>query len=205
MRHFKQLLLVLVVFLSGCAIAITTLDTAKYPKLSKLKFKKFLVVAQLPDIESRILTEKAFIKEFAWFDIDAIPSIEIFPPIKNYSEKEIQEIIEQNNIDGVLVVGLADYWLSEFYIPEGSLSKGSVSLYGNLLSYQNYTQKYGGFSFTAPRAKFAIYLFDSRSGQLAWLGTSFTRGNGYATYKTLVKSLAMEVVRKLKEEIIIEK
>ncbi len=204
MRRLKQVLLVLIVFyLSGCAW--TTLNTVKNPELYQVNFRKLLVVAPFSDIGLRKQTENAFIAQFNLSGVNAFSSIELIPPVKEYNEQELLNILEQNNIDGVLVVGLQDYWTSQAYIPKSSSSRGSASLYGNSLYYQSYTQEYGGYYISMPRVKFEIRLFDSKSGQVAWLATSFTRGNAFANYNTLVNSLAKEVVKKLIEENVIRK
>jgi len=204
MRRLKQLLLMLIViYLSGCASTI--LNTIKNPELSEVKFRKLLIVAPFSDIGLRKQTENSFVAEFNSSGVSAISSIELIPPLKDYNEQELLKILEQNNIDGVLVVALQDYWTSQAYIPKSSSSQGSASLYGNSLYYKSYTQEYGGYYISKPRVKFEIRLFDSKSGQVAWLATSFTRGNAFADYNTLVKSLAKEVVKKLREENVIEK
>ena len=206
MRHFKQLFgLSIVFYLTGCAFARTTINTIKNPELSQAKFKKLLVAAPFSDIGLRTQTENAFISQFNLSGINAISSIELIPPVKNYNEDELLNILEQNNIDGVLIVALREYWTSQVYIPRSSLSTGNVSSYSNFLYYQSYTQEYGGYYISKPRVKFEIRLFDTKSGQVAWLATSFTRGNAFAEYSTLVNSLAEEVVKKLREENLIEK
>ena len=93
MKHFKQFLLVLVIFyLSGCAW--TTLNTIKNLELSQVKFKKLLVVAPFSDIGLRKQTENAFIAQFNLLDVNAISSIELIPPVKNYNEQELLKILK---------------------------------------------------------------------------------------------------------------
>jgi hypothetical protein len=206
MRNSKQLLMVSAFFiLSGCAWAWTSVNSIKNPEMSQVRFRKLLVVAPFSDIGLRKQTENAFITQFNMSGIEAIASIKLFPPVKNYTEPELLNILEQNNIDGILIIALQDYWTSQVYVPRGSFSGGSASLYGNFLYYQGYTQEYGGYYISKPRVKFEIRLFDTKSGQVAWLATSFTKGNGFADYNTLANSLAEEVVKKLIEENIIEK
>ncbi len=204
MKHFKQFLLAVIIFyLSRCAS--TTLNTIKNPEFSQVKFRKILVVAPFSDIGLRRQTENAFIAQFNLSGVNAISGIELIPPVKDYDEQELLKILEQNNIDGVLVVALQDYWTSQVYIPKRSSSQGSASLYGSSLYYQSYTQEYGGYYISKPRVKFEIRLFDRKSGEVAWLATSFTKGDAFADYNTLVNSLAKEVVKKLREENVIEK
>jgi len=192
------LVLILAIFLSGCAS--TTLSTISNPELSQLKFGKILVVAPFSDIGLRKQTEDAFIMKFNLSGMNAISSIQRIPPVRDYNQKELLKILEQDKIDGILVVGLKDYWTSQTYVPKSSSSQGSASLYGNSLHYRSYTQEYGGYYISKPNVKFEIRLFDSKSGQVAWLTSALTKGNGFADYNTLANSLAKKVVKRLIEE-----
>jgi len=204
MRYIKFLIPGLIIFyLSGCALAWTTLSTVKNPN-SRVKFRKLLVIAPFSDIAVRKQTEHAFIKKLNSLGVDAISGIELIPPVKDYNEQDLLSILEQNHIEGILVVALQDYWTSQVYIPKTSSSQGNVSLYGNSLYYESYTREYGGYYVSKPRVKFEIRLFEVKSGEIAWIATSLTRGNAFADYSTLVNSLSEEVVKKLREEDIIE-
>jgi len=196
------LFLIFAMFLSGCAS--TTLSTITNSELSQIKFGKILVVAPFSDIGLRKQTEDAFIAKFNLSGMNAISSIQRIPPVKDYNEQELLKILEQDKIDGILVVGLKDYWTSQSYVPKSSSSRGSASLYGNSLHYQSYTQEYGGYYISKPNVKFEIRLFDSNSGQVAWLATSRTKGNAFADYNTLANSLAKKVVKMLIEENMLE-
>ncbi|RXG66011.1 hypothetical protein ES695_05115, partial [Candidatus Atribacteria bacterium 1244-E10-H5-B2] len=167
--------LIFAMFLVGCAK--TTLTTIRNPELFQIKFGKILVVAPFSDIDLRKQTEEAFIAKFNLSGVNAISSMQRIPPVKDYSEQELLKILEQDKIDGILVAGLKDYWTSQTYVPKSSSSRGSASLYGNSLYYRSYTQEYGGYYISKPNVKFEIRLFDSGSGQVAWLATSLTKGN----------------------------
>ncbi|MBA7540586.1 hypothetical protein ES705_32885 [subsurface metagenome] len=199
---FVILFLIFTMFLVGCAK--TTLTTIRNPELFQIKFGKILVVAPFSDIGMRKQTEDAFIAKFNLSGVNAISSMQRIPPVKDYSEQELLRILEQDKIDGILVAGLKDYWTSQTYVPKSSSSRGSASLYGNSLYYRSYTQEYGGYYISKPNVKFEIRLFDSRSGQVAWLATSLTKGNAFADYNTLANSLAKKVVKMLIEENILE-
>jgi len=199
---FVILFLIFAMFLVGCAD--TTLNTIKNPELSQIKFGKILVVAPFSDIGLRKQTEDAFIAKFNLSGMSAISSIQRIPPVRDYSEQELLNILEQDKIDGILVVGLKDYWTSQSYVPKSSSSQGTASLYGNSLYYRSYIKEYGGYYISKPNVTFEIRLFDSKSSQVAWLTSSLTKGNGFADYNTLANSLAKEVVKRLIEENILE-
>lgn len=205
-RRLKQILLISVVFhLLKCASAVSTLTTVRNPELSQMEFKKFLVAAPFQDIDLRRQTENTFVTQFILSGFDAISSINLIPPVKNYSVEELLDILKTNNIDGIFIVALQDYWTSQTYIPEWSSSRGSARLYGDVFYYETIQKKYGGYYIFKPRVKFEIRLFEIKSGQIAWLATSLTRGNAFADYNTLINSLAREVIKKLKEEKVIKK
>lgn len=196
------LVLVIAMFLSGCAD--TTLSTIRNPELSQIKFGKILVVAPFSDIGLRKQTEDAFITKFNLSGMSAISSIQRIPPVRNYSEQELLNILEQDKIDGILVVGLKDYWTSQSYVPKSSTSQGTTSLYGNSLYYRSYTKEYGGYYISKPNVKFEIRLFDSKLGEVAWLTSALTKGDAFADYNTLANSLAKKVVKELIKENMLE-
>ena len=202
-KYFLVILfLILTIFVSGCAT--TTLNTIKNPELFQIKFGKILVVAPFSDIGMRKQTEDAFIATFNLSGMNAISSIQRIPPVRDYDEQELLKIFEQEKIDGILVVGLQDYWTSQSYVPKGSSTQGTASLYGNYLHYRSYTKEYGGYYISKPNVTFEIRLLDSKSAQIAWLTSSLTKGNGFADYNTLANSLAKKVVKKLIEENMLE-
>lgn len=216
MRQMKGFFFLLVVFfLTGCAW--TNLYAVRNPLLSQVRFRKILVLAQFQDVRLRELTENTFVNKLRSSGINAIPSINIIPTVYEYNKEEFSNITKQNNIDGVLVVTLSGYWTALSYVPKTSVHYGYGSLFGNsfnygygssysgILNYQGYTQEYGGYYVSKPIAKFQIRLFDSKTGQVAWLATGITRGNAYANYDTLINSLANNAVRKLIEDNVIEK
>jgi len=185
-------------FLSSCAW--TTLNSIRNPKFITKKYKKILIVAPFSDLSLRQTTEGAFNAQLGLAGVTAIPSVQVFPPLKPYSKEEIESVLRENNIDAVLVVALQNYWNSQSYIPKSSSTRGSATLYGNSLSYQTYTQEYGGYYISKPRVTFEIRLYDTKTGEIVWLATSFTRGNAFANYNTLANSLAQAAVKRLIRE-----
>lgn len=159
-----------------------------------------MVFALFPDIGLRKQTENAFIAQFNLTSVNSISAIEIIPPVKNYSDEELLKILDQNKIDGVMVVALQDFWTTNVYIPPSFKTKGSASSFGNSTFFESQTQQYGGYHFSRPTAKFEIRLFDKKSSQVAWIATSTTKGDVFSDYNTLLKSLAKEVVKKLIKE-----
>ena len=198
-RFFVVILLILIaVYLMGCAS--TEISTVRNPESYNTKFENILVVVPFTDIGLRRQTEGIFVSKFNSSDMKALSSLELMPPIKDYSDQELMNILDKNKVDGILTVALKDYWTSESYVPKSSSTQGSANLYGNSLYYRSYTQQYGGYYVSKPNVSFETRLFDRRSGEVAWLVSSTTSGNAFADYGNLASSLAKKVVSELKKE-----
>jgi PBP1b-binding outer membrane lipoprotein LpoB len=198
-RFFVIILLMLIaVFLIGCAS--TEISTVRNPELYNTKFENILVVVPFTDIGLRRQTEGIFVSKFNSSDMKALSSLELMPPVKEYSNQELMNILDKNKVDGILTVALKDYWTSESYVPKSSSTQGSANLYGNSLYYRSYTQQYGGYYVSKPNVSFETRLFDRSSGEVAWLVSSTTSGNAFADYGNLASSLAKKVVSELKKE-----
>jgi len=184
--------------LMGCAE--TKLDTVRNPELSHIKFEKILIVVPFTDIGLRRQTENAFVSKFTSASVNAISSLELLPPVKEYNNQELMDILDRNKIDGILTVALKDYWTTESYVPRSSSTYGSANLYGNSLYYRSYSKEYGGYYISKPNVYFETRLFDRKSGEVAWLVTSTTSGNAFADYGNLANSLAKKIIAELKKE-----
>ena len=198
----KFLLVPLLIFILNCAT--TQVSSVRNPQLSKKTFRTLLVFAVYYDIGMRKLIEYTFTNKLKSKGATSYPSIDLIPPVKDYSKEEIRDILEKYKIDGILIIAFKSYWESQVYIPRSTYSSGSGYLYGNYFHYKGYTQEFGGFYVSKPRVKFETRLLDVSTGQFAWVATSITAGNAFAGVKTLVDSLADEVVKKLKSENIIK-
>lgn len=198
----KKLVLasVILVILSGCAI--TRITSIRDPEFASVSYQKILVVAPFYDIELRQNTEKAFQEEFSQRGINVLTAMQILPPTRNYSDAELEELLDRYEIDAILVVALADYWESKTYVPESSTTKGKVSVspFGNSLYYNSATSKSGGYYISKPKVKFECRLFDVKTGKVSWMASTVTSGNAFARYTTLVNSLATTTIQKLIDE-----
>jgi len=206
---FKTIFCVFLLFifnfsLSNCVT--TTLNTIKYPTLSQVKFKNLLIVAPIPNKRLVKQTENAFLTEFNSLGIKVIPGTKLITSIKDCKKQKLLKILKENNIDGALVIKLQNYQVSKEYIPKSYFSHGYIySYYNRYIYYQGYTQEYGGYYISKPQAEFVIYLLDSKSEKIVWMGISTTRGDTSSNYSALVRSLARKVAKKFKEENIIKK
>lgn len=74
-----------------------------------------------------------------------------------------------------------------------------MSVYGNRATYheKSKTTTYGGYTITKPWAQFDAKLFDVSNGQNAWIASTFSGGNAYANFKTVINSFCGKIVEQL--------
>lgn len=209
LRYLRALFIIITgLFLFGCARAVTSEYDVKNPDFNSITFKKIAVFANFADIGLRKQTEYAFVNKLKNTGVNAVPSIELAPPVKHYTKRELKDIINKNNIDGILIINLEGAWKSRSYIPKMYFTNGNFYTYHypyNTYGYYNKnTQVYGGYYIAKPVVKFQISLVDTKSGKTVWISSATTRGNVRAKYDTLVNSLAETTVKKLEKEHIIE-
>jgi hypothetical protein len=126
MKYFSYIIFVLLIFyLSGCS-RWSLRTTIKNPKLPQVKFNKILVFFNTSDIGTRGELEDILTEKFNFLGINAISSMKLIPPIAEYSEQEISEILDRNKIDGILVVEVESKETSQVYIPKTTSTKSFV-------------------------------------------------------------------------------
>jgi len=202
-------LIILSIIIGGCAS--TNMTSVKDPSYSTKQFHKILVIAPFNDLEERNKAETAFIERLSKYNVEAIPSINIFIPTRKYNDNEIKKILSDNNFDAVLSVILTDAWTKQLYV-QSSSTYGQGNVGGNIITnspnmatlsgsinYSSNTQTIGGV-ISKPRVKYDIRLYDATTGDTAWLSTSLTKGNAFAKFDTLINSLADTTVEKLKND-----
>ncbi|MFQ5753667.1 MAG: hypothetical protein ACE5HI_16885 [bacterium] len=194
----KSLIISSAALLFSCAW--TNVTSIKDPNYSQIQFNSILVVAAFSDIEYRQDTELAFTKQLEKQGANVIRSIDMFPPTREVSNTELIDTLVENNIEAVLIIAFSDYWTSETYIPPYSTTSGSASIIGNSIYYSQNTQTYGGYYFSKPRINFELRLYDTHTGNTAWIAKTHTKGNAFADFNTLINSLASKSVKTLLEE-----
>jgi hypothetical protein len=224
MKYFSYIIFVLLIFyLSGCS-RWSLRATIKNPKLPQVKFNKILVFFNTSDIGTRGELEDILTEKFNFLGIDAISSMKLIPPIAEYSEQEISEILciprsrtdyscryseqeiseilDRNKIDGILVVEAESKETSQVYIPKTTSTKSfvepNITPYSSNIYYQSYTTEKGGYYISEYVLKSKISLIDRKSGKIAWLSIWDTSST-YLGIENLFNYLAIDLARKLKE------
>jgi hypothetical protein len=194
MKTLSVLLCSLVI--AGCAS--TTINAFKDPLFAEKRYHRVLIFVNSTNLGFRRPIEEAVAARFKRNDVDAIPSLKLMLPTRTWTKTDISKVAIENNIDGVLILegGVLDY--EERRISQPAQTHGQVSPYGTWSA----TTYGGGYTTVyAPGLEFReIRLLDVRSGKVAWVASSFTGGNAFDDFNTVVNSLADTLVGKLVED-----
>lgn len=196
----KTFISILVAFvLIGCAS--TKLTSFVDPDFTNTTYKEILIFYPSSDLDEKKEVEEIYKESFAEYGITTLSSIELFPPTRNLTVDNMIEIMKEKEIDAVLFVEFTDAWTDETYIPETQTTtkKGNVNVFGNTATYKEKSTTYtsGGYNISKPRVQFVTRLVDIEKDQVAWIGSSLTKGNAFAKLHKLISSLAETTIEDL--------
>ena len=200
LRLIKALLCALLVFaIVGCAK--TRLTRVQDPEFVGKSFSMPAVYAAINDMQQRQLVEESMVSELERKRVRALATIHLFPPTKSYTPEERREALASHGVDCLIVIA-SEWGTTEEYVPVSSSTTrttGSAQISGNQATFesQSRTQYHGGYYVDKPWAKADFAVVDLASGRMAWLGTSETKGNAFATFDTIRESYAKVVTKRM--------
>ena len=126
-KNGYRILFILSLFLTSCAT--TKIESVKTPDAELTKYKKTLIYVDIQDIQFRKLLEKDIEEQLAMQKKNIIKSIEIIPPLKEYSESDINKICRDNSIDSIIKISVISLSTnngdsSSVFIPTGNFVWG---------------------------------------------------------------------------------
>jgi len=204
MKRYKPIAVVLIgsmLVLMGCAT--TKITSFCDPDYQGTTIEGAMVAGLFGDLETRQKTEGAFIKVFneRGIGIRVIPSMKLAPPTRpDITEEEMRSALKQEGISMILAVQLTDAYSQESYVPESSYTEVQGSVWGNTFQGTSSTQKFGGFYVSKPTMLFKVQLYDTENYRMVWTSSSLTRGDAFADFDAMVKSLAHATLIKLYED-----
>ena len=193
-------LLLIVILLSGCAS--TKMRSFVDPDFRDKVYDRILIAPMYTDLEQREKAEEKFVDAFDESVAECVPSLTIMLPTRKYTDDQLFGLLSDSNVDAVLFVRQTDYYedVSSTTTTSGTLSANTfyygqtANTYGTMRSTSHTTQT------RKPRVRHELNLFDVDTRRMAWLGTSFTKGNAHARFKHLVESVAEDTVDALLDD-----
>lgn len=195
----KAILLIAVLCIMGCAT--TQIETLSNPNYRSTIMKRILVSVPFQDLALRKYSESSFKQQLELNSFIVYMSIDVLPPIKQYTKEDLISVITKYNIQALLEITLTDFYTKQSYVPQSSYTTGSAHVYGNTVYGRSQTNTYGGYYISKPRVRFEANLFESNTGEIAWKATSFTAGNAFAGNEVLIDSLSSEIAARMGTEI----
>jgi len=194
-RSHALVYLMTVLLLAGCASTKVTAyrDTAYAGK----SYYKIMVAAPDLKLEPRQKLEKAIVSELTTKGALGVESIGIMQPTRSYTDQDFSQLLNSQAIDAVLVVDTA-----KTYKETTGYTAGSTSTYwwGGWRRGGAFTLSTPSEAIVSPRMEVEFRLVDVYTNQTAWMSSTFTAGNAYATLDTLCNSLAAKITEKLKDD-----
>jgi hypothetical protein len=203
-RASRFLAAILALGLFGCAS--TRMTSFVDPAYRGQKFTRLLVVADVPNLETRMTLEHRMVESFRDAGLEAIPASELFPPTREFTGEQMVAILKEHKVEAYISVTPIDAGVQTVSIPVyKQVTKTTATFYGNTASSRSETYNVGGETFDKPWADFNARMLDAETGATIWMASSHTGGNAYATMRTVFGSFCDSVVDRLAEDRLIVK
>lgn len=169
-----------VLFMSSCALS--RIVTVKDEEKRIIDCNKIVIFSNTTDIDFRTKLESEIKENFSNYGKNAVESLTLVPPLKNYSLSEIYEICKKNNCDAILSISQMSSEKEIAYI---------VS-YGVAIPTTD-----------AVRSSFDVQLTDLNDGMTILRSTVKSEGDTLAAIrKSVSKKIVNEIISKQGEEYI---
>ncbi len=185
----KMMLLFFSIILVGCGAANTDLSGFKAQDYKGGYINRVMIFFSTDDLGMQKTVEDEISSIFVENDYKAIQCLEVFSPLKNYTNDEMLEEIEKKNIDAILFVNLLDVSEEQRYVPETDYWQ-----FGEKTATKTKT---GGYYLSLPKVKIVSKLVSTKDKTIIWIGSSTTGGNAYASVNTLARSYGNAVIDNL--------
>lgn len=183
------------ILLSGCAS--TRITSQADPTRGQAVYDTMMVYANFEDLDLRKRGEDELQTRLTARGVICHRASDVFFPGGTYTADEARDRLATLGIEAIVVVAAYDAGTSETYVPPTYYTEGTAWGSGNTVRGRATTRTVGGQTYKKPWARFQADVFDVRSERRTWVATANTKGNAYASWRTLVGSLCAKVVRQL--------
>ena len=199
----KWLVLVAATMLLACTArtSITSFVDPAYRQTHT--FPSVAVFAMGVGLEERQTIEDTVAQRFADHGVRAIRGIDVVPPTRQVTDKEWTQDVLASGADTVLIISKTGQGVSHAYVPQTyypGATSGTAQTVGDMTFFnfnQNPGYTTGGHTISKPRVTYSAVLFNVQNGQPMWKADAKSRGNAFADYNDLGRSVADETVDQL--------
>ncbi len=198
---------IILLFLCSISLLVTscvsTSVVAVHDKTFKGKpIKRVMVLGVSPDLERRNEWENTFVDVLSDYQTQCVRGLDLIPPLREYSNAEIYDVLSDASVDVVLAVALTDFWTEYFQGPDQFRTETKITLSPlfNSATSTSRTTRTPGLEFKKHGARFDVRLLrfnvDS-SVSVLWRANSTSKGNAFASGLTVILSNATELCEQL--------
>lgn len=178
------------ILLSACTT--TKISSFRDSSVGSKQYKKILVLANLDDIQWQEYVETRFANELSNKGIIAVRSLDIFPPTREYNEKEVKKRMIANKIESSLFIKVSKSAERSY-----SQGQGHNTVYWNYWGGGSYYTP-GQISVNMPWAYFSVDMYDFSNGNKIWYADARTQGiSKYAKLRAVVNGFCKKTVKRL--------
>lgn len=168
--------------------------------------QKMVVIGFGMSIEEQKSLENTFKESLAKYNVTMLSGLEMFPPTRHHSRKEIYEIAKKRGADSFLMVMADNRDVSKTYVPPSyypGRSKSTVSGSGSFITINTETEPgytIDGYTVNKPGMNIRVLLQNPKNRDIIWTAEGSSSGNGYASFSDLIISIAEGTVKELSKE-----
>lgn len=201
----KALLLAIsAIIIVSCASTETTTFTD--PAFRGKQFTKICVLADITDLKYKQKLEKELAKQLSGKGVTITTGSNLFPPTRDWSEEQMQEVLINEKIEGYLLIVWKDKQVQETYRPGQAVSetKGEVKKKDgkDVYTERTVTSQTAGSVEKEFRSYFEGKLIDVRTKATAWIATSYSHSGEWfgSDYDLIMESYAEDIAENLKKD-----
>ena len=180
---------------SGCASS--EVHSFLDPDFRGAVFHRIAVAPTFPDLKERRSAELCFVAAFEPTDAEAVPSMTIVLPTREYSDDELFANLAAHHIDAVLMITETEYLEEVQHVPQSSYIHTTGTLTARHFHETTHVTTSGGYYVYRPRIRHELNLFDVDTRRKAWTATSLTQGDSRSAFSRMIEALAEATVEQL--------
>ena len=191
----KKVILISLFFLTACAS--TDIRSSGDPRSNFTLPTKVVIIAANAELDERTAIESLFEKELDRTELEGISYLTLFPPEGKLTEQQTQKMLDDNGINGSLVVIKKHMFRTENFVSGNFYDLNIRSGFIDMPA----PDSEDGYDMSKRVYKYKVSLLD-RKQRLGWTADCVTEGT---TDRSIYKSLAKTAVQKMIKDGIVEK
>lgn len=192
------------IFFIGCATTNTTSFTD--PNFKNKSFQKLCISADFSDLQYKQKLENELRSYFSKAGINVVTGTQVFPPTREWSEEAMQNSLQENSVDGFLLIVWKDKHITETYRPGQTVTetKGEVKKKNgkDVYTERTVTSQNTGSIEKNFQSFFEAKLIDVSSRNTAWIATSTSESGEWfgSDFNLIMESYAEDIFENLKKD-----